>query len=132
MNPPNLGEVREALGCVVDADRARDIVGRTRDHIKKVPPRKECFDLNAAINEVLVLAQSVTHRNEVSVQTRLTDGLLPGSGGSHSAATSLAKSDSQRGWAIELVEEGARELLISTEQDPTSALGRRTRFRARH
>jgi acyl-CoA synthetase (NDP forming) len=27
MNPPNLGEVREALGCVVrDADRARDIV----------------------------------------------------------------------------------------------------------
>src|SRR6516225_3925011 len=35
LNPPNLGEAREALGCVVrDADRARDIVGRMRDHIK--------------------------------------------------------------------------------------------------
>jgi signal transduction histidine kinase len=48
-----------------------------RDQIKKAPPRKERFDLNTAINEVLVLAQSVTHRNEVSVQTRLADGLLP-------------------------------------------------------
>jgi C4-dicarboxylate-specific signal transduction histidine kinase len=37
--PPDLGEVKEALGCVVaDADRAGDIVGRIRDHIKKAPP----------------------------------------------------------------------------------------------
>ena len=78
MNPPNLGEVREALGCVVrDADRARDIVGRMRDHIKKAPPRKERFNLNAAINEVLVMVQSATHRNGVSVRTRLADGLVP-------------------------------------------------------
>jgi hypothetical protein len=32
-------EVKETLGCVVrDADRAKDIVGRMRDHIKKSPP----------------------------------------------------------------------------------------------
>ena len=49
--PPDLGEVREALGCVVgDADRAGNIVERVRDHIKKAPPRKDRFDLNAAIN----------------------------------------------------------------------------------
>src|SRR5215468_12434739 len=78
LNPPNLGEAREALDCVVrDADRARDIVRRMRDHVKKAPPRMERFDLNAAINEVLVLAQSVTHRNRVAVQTRLADGMLP-------------------------------------------------------
>jgi hypothetical protein len=35
-----------------------------RDHVKKAPPQKERFDLNAAINEVLVLAQSVTQRTE--------------------------------------------------------------------
>src|SRR5262249_57113404 len=36
MKPPNLDEVREALGCVVrDVDRAKEIVGRMRDHIKK-------------------------------------------------------------------------------------------------
>ena len=32
MQPPNLGEVREALDCVVgDTDRAGDIVDRVRD-----------------------------------------------------------------------------------------------------
>ena len=53
MSPPNLDEVKEALACVVrDADRAKDIVGRMRDHIKKSPARREPFDLNEAIDEV--------------------------------------------------------------------------------
>ena len=44
MSPPNLAEVKEALACIVrDADRAKDIVGRMRDHIKKAPPRREPF-----------------------------------------------------------------------------------------
>ena len=78
MQPPDLGEVREALGCVVgDADRAGDIIDRIRDHIKKAPPRKEHFDLNEAINEVIVLARSAIIRNGVSVQTRLAEGLSP-------------------------------------------------------
>jgi C4-dicarboxylate-specific signal transduction histidine kinase len=68
--PPDLGEVEEALGCVLgDADRAGDIIDRIRDHIKKAPPRKHRFDLNEAINEVLVLARSAITRNGVSVQT---------------------------------------------------------------
>src|SRR5262245_28672530 len=59
--PPDLGEVKEALaGVVGDADRARDIIDRIREHIRKAPPRKERFDLNAAINEVIGLARSVT------------------------------------------------------------------------
>ena len=54
---PDLGEVREALGCIVgDADRAAAIIDRIRDQIKKVPPQKHRFDLNEAINEVIVLA----------------------------------------------------------------------------
>jgi signal transduction histidine kinase len=123
MKPPNLGEVKEALDCVVrDADRARDIVGRMRDHIKKAPPRKECFGLNAAINEVLVLAQSVTHRNEVSVQTRLADGLLPVLGDRIQLQQVLLNLILNAAEAMSSVEEGARELLISTEQDQTGAL----------
>ena len=59
MSPPNLAEVKEALSCVVrDADRAKDIVGRMRDHIKKAPPHRELFDLNGAINEVIVMVRS--------------------------------------------------------------------------
>jgi signal transduction histidine kinase len=39
--PPDLGEVREALDCVVSAaDRSGEIIERIRDHIKKAPPRK--------------------------------------------------------------------------------------------
>src|SRR5215813_4747122 len=57
MNPPNLDEVREALICVVrDADRAKDIVGRVRDHIKKAPPRREAFDLNEAVREAIAMS----------------------------------------------------------------------------
>src|SRR5262245_42864726 len=45
MEPPDLGEVREALGCIVgDMGRAGDIIDRIRDHLKKAPPRKGRFD----------------------------------------------------------------------------------------
>ena len=77
-NPPDLDEVREALGCIVgDADRAGDIIDRIRDQIKKASPRKERFDLNAAINEVIVLGRSAIIKNRVWLQTRLSEGLLP-------------------------------------------------------
>jgi len=123
LNPPNLGEAREAFGCVVrDADRAKDIVGRMRDQIKKAPPRKERFDLNAAINEVLVLAQSVTQRNGVSVQTRLADGLLPVLGDRIQLQQVLLNLILNAAEAMGSVEERARELLISTEQDQAGAL----------
>src|SRR6516225_6003249 len=123
LNPPNLGEAREAFGCVVrDADRAKDIVGRMRDQIKKAPPRKDRFDLNAAINEVLVLAQSVIHKNGVSVQTRLADGLLPVLGDRIQLQQVLLNLILNAAEAMSSVEEGARELLISTEQDQTGAL----------
>jgi PAS domain S-box-containing protein len=123
MNPPNLREVREAFGCVVrDADRAKDIVGRMRDQIKKAPPRKDRFDLNAAINEVLVLAKSVTHRNRVSVQTLLADGVVPVLGDRIQLQQVLLNLILNAAEAMGSVEERAREVLISTEQDQTGAL----------
>jgi C4-dicarboxylate-specific signal transduction histidine kinase len=76
--PPDLTEVKEALECAVaDADRAGDIIERFREQIKKAHPRKDRFDLNKAINEVIVLARSAITENEVSVQTRFTEGSLP-------------------------------------------------------
>jgi PAS domain S-box-containing protein len=118
MNPPNLGEAREAFGCVVrDADRARDIVGRMRDHMKKAPPRRERFDLNAALSEVLVLAQSVIHKNDVSVQTRLADGSLPVLGDRIQLQQVLLNLILNAAEAMGSAEERARELSISTQQD---------------
>jgi PAS domain S-box-containing protein len=123
MNPPNLDETREALACVVrDTDRAKDIVGRMRDHIKKAPLRKERFDLNSATNEVILLAQSVIRRNGVSVQTRLADGPLPVMGDCVQLQQVLLNLILNAAEAMGSVEEGARELLISTEQDHKGAL----------
>ena len=101
--PPDLGEVREALGSVVgDADRAGDIIGRIRDQIKKAPPRKDRFDLNEAINEVIVLARSAIAKNGVSVQTRLTEGLFPVQGDRVQSATSCPELGPERGRSTEL------------------------------
>jgi signal transduction histidine kinase len=88
-----------------------------RYHFKKAPPRKERFDLNAAINEVLILAQSVTHRNRVSVQTRLADGLVPVLGDRVQLQQVLLNLILNAAEAMGSVEERARKLVISTEQD---------------
>ncbi|WGD53154.1 AAA family ATPase [Bradyrhizobium sp. CB1650] len=118
MQPPDLNEVSEALACVVgDTDRARDIIDRIRDHIKKAPPRKERFDLNAAINEVIVLARSLINRHGVSAQTRLSDGLGPVLGDRVQLQQVLLNLVLNAAEAMGSVEEGARDLLISTGRD---------------
>jgi PAS domain S-box-containing protein len=74
--PPDLEEVRQALACIAkDGKRAGDVVGRIRDLIQKAPPRKDRFDLNGAIREVIELTRSEAVKNGVSVQTELTDNL---------------------------------------------------------
>jgi C4-dicarboxylate-specific signal transduction histidine kinase len=123
MQPPDLGGVREALACVVgDVDRARDIIDRIREHIKKAPPRKERFDLNAAINEVIVMARSVIIRNGVSLQTQLADGLCPVQGDRVQLQQVVLNLILNAVEAMGSVEMGARELLISTEQDRVGVL----------
>ena len=123
MQPPNLGEVREALSCVVgDADRAGEIIDRIREQIKKAPLRKERFDLNAAINEVIILARSVTNRNGVSVQTRLSAELVPVLGDHVQLQQVLLNLILNAVEAMGSVEEEARELLISTKQDLAGVL----------
>ena len=118
--PPDLGEVREALGCVVsEADRAGDIVDRIRGHIKKAPPRKEHLDLNETINEAIVLARNAIIRNFISVQTRFADGLFPVHGDRIELQQVVLNLIINAVEAMGSVEAGARELLISTEQDHT-------------
>jgi C4-dicarboxylate-specific signal transduction histidine kinase len=121
--PSDLGEVREALGCVVgDADRAGNIVDRIRDHIKKAPPRKHRFDLNEAIDEVIVLARSAIAKNGVSVQTRLTEGLVPVEGDRVQLQQVVLNLILNAVEALSAVEEGTRDLLISTEQSQTNGV----------
>src|SRR3984885_3976689 len=122
-SPPDLSEVREALGCIVgDTDRAGDIVDRIRDHIKKTPPRKEHFDLNEAINEVIVLGRSAIVKNGVSVQIRLSEGLFPILGDRVQLQQVVLNLILNAAEAMGSVEGEPRELLISTEQHHTGVL----------
>ena len=121
MSPSNLGEVKEALACIVrDADRAKDIVDRMREHIKKAPPRRESFDLNEAINEVIEMVRSAIARNRVSVHTRLTNGLVPVHGDRVQLQQVVLNLILNAVEAMSSVEEGARELSISTKQNEAS------------
>jgi len=123
MIPPDLGEVREALRCVVrDVDRAKDIVGHVRDHIKKAPPRKEPFDINEAIDEVVVMVRSAISKNRVSVSTNLTDGLIPVEGDRVQLQQVVVNLILNAVEAMSSDEEGARELSIRTEQSQTGGV----------
>ena len=75
-DPPELAEVSEALECVVsDTYRAGSIIGRIRDQVRKVPPRKESVDLNDAIGNVIALVRGELSKNHVLVETHLAEGL---------------------------------------------------------
>jgi signal transduction histidine kinase len=117
MSPPNLDEARAALGCVVrDVDRARDIVGRMRDHIKKTPPRREPFDLSEAVSEVIVMVRSAIAKNGIAVSTQLTDGLASVQGDRVQLQQVVMNLILNAVEAMSWVERGARELSIRIEQ----------------
>ena len=113
---PDLGEVKKALGCLVGAaDRSGDIIDRVRDQIKKAPPRKDLFDVNDAVNEVIALARSEAGENGVSIQTRLTEGLSSVQGDRVQLQQVVLNLILNAVEAMSAVD-GVRELLISSEQ----------------
>jgi PAS domain S-box-containing protein len=120
LQPPDLGEVREALASIVDdSDRAGDIIERIREQIKKAPPRKESFDLNETISEVIELAHSSMVRNGVSIQRRFAQDVLPVDGDRIQLQQVIMNLILNAIEAMSSIEAGARELVISTEQDHT-------------
>jgi signal transduction histidine kinase len=88
-------------------------------NIKKAPPRKDRFDLNKAVNEVIVLARSAITENGVSVQTRLTEVLGPVQGDRVQLQQFVMNLILNAIKAMGSVEVGTRDLLISTEQSQT-------------
>src|SRR6266403_618276 len=72
----NLEEARESAEFVIaDGHRAGEIIGRIRALVKKAPSRKDRVDVNETILEVIALARSEVHSNDVSLRTRFDDDL---------------------------------------------------------
>jgi PAS domain S-box-containing protein len=113
--PPDLEEVRQALGRIVNnAARAGDVIGRIRDLVRKAPPRKDGLEINEAIREVIALTRSEVVKNGVLVQTQLAQGLPLIQGDRVQLQQVILNLIINAVEAMSATGEGSRELLIST------------------
>jgi PAS domain S-box-containing protein len=112
---PDLEEARRAVGRIVkEGDRASDIIGRIRALVKKAPPRKDDFEINEAIREVIALTRGEVVKNSVSVKTQLAEGLPLIQGDRVQLQQVILNLIINAVEGMSGVSEGARELLIST------------------
>jgi len=71
---PDLEEAREAaFRTVKDANRAAEIISRTRQLFKKGTPPRALVDVNEIIEEMIVLLRSEATRYSISVRTELAE-----------------------------------------------------------
>jgi PAS domain S-box-containing protein len=116
--PPDLDEVRASLSRIVeDGNRAGNVIGGIRAFINKVPPRKDRFDLNEAILEMIALTRSEVFKHGISLRTELAPG-LPEVAGDRTQLQQVTLNLILN--AIEAMggsDAGARELRISTERE---------------
>jgi PAS domain S-box-containing protein len=115
-NPPDMEEVREALGCIVKStDRAGDIVDRIRAHVRKAPPQNVRFKINDVISELITLARSELVEKGVTIQLGLWEGLSPVQGDRVQLQQVVSNLILNAVEAMSLVDDAPRELSISTE-----------------
>ena len=116
--PPDLDEVRASLSRIVeDGKRAGNVISGIRALINKVPPRKDRFDLNEAILEMIVLTRSEVFKHGILLRTELASG-LPGVDGDRTQLQQVILNLVLN--AIEAmggIDVGTRELRISTERE---------------
>jgi C4-dicarboxylate-specific signal transduction histidine kinase len=116
--PPDLGEVRQALGRIIESGgRAGDIIGQIRDLIKKAPPHKGRFALDEVIIDVMALTRSEVLKYGVSVQTQFAEGLPRVQGDRVQLQQVLLNLILNAMEAMGGLREGARELQIRTGAD---------------
>ena len=122
--PPRLEEVRRSLEDIVAAGhRAGDVVSGIRVLITKTSPRKERLDLNAGVREVLELTRGEVVKNGVSVVTELADDLPQIEGDRVRLQQVILNLIMNAIEAMSGVDEGTRELLISTRKaEPNGVL----------
>jgi signal transduction histidine kinase len=121
--PPELEEVRQALNTIVkDGNRASEVIDRIRALIKKAPPRKDRFEINGAIREVIELTHTEVVKNAISQKTELADCLLIVQGDRVQLQQVILNLIINAIEAMSGVSEGTRELLIGTGKDGTRSV----------
>ena len=116
--PPELGQVREALSRIVRAGkRAGDVIGRIRALVTKAPPRRDSLEINAAIREVVELTSGEAVKNGISVRMDLAEGLPLIQGDRVQLQQVILNLIINGIEAMTGVGEASRDLLISSKKD---------------
>jgi signal transduction histidine kinase len=116
--PPKLDEVGQALSRIVEAGtQATEFIERVRNFFKKAPARKDPFEINQAIHEVIALTRSELANNKVSVQMEFADGLPVVQGDRVQLQQVTLNLIINAIEAMTGLSDGSRQLLIGTERD---------------
>jgi signal transduction histidine kinase len=75
---PNLGRVREVLEAVVrESHRADDVLKSVRAMFRRDATARSKVNLNELVTQVVAVAAGSIRSNRVSLETNLTDGVMP-------------------------------------------------------
>ena len=116
--PPDLDEVRASLSRIAeDGKRAGNVISGIRALIHKVPPRKDRFDLNEAVLEMVALTRSEVLNHGILLQTELAPGLPRVDGDRTQLQQVILNLILNAVEAMGGFDEGTRELRINTERE---------------
>jgi C4-dicarboxylate-specific signal transduction histidine kinase len=122
--PPNLEEVRLAPdGITSNANRANDVIGRIHTLVRKAPQRKESFEINEAISEITMLAQTEVQKNGISLVMALGEGLPLIEGDRVQLQQVMLNLINNAVQAMSAVGVDSRELVISTSKTEPNGIG---------
>jgi C4-dicarboxylate-specific signal transduction histidine kinase len=112
----DLDKVRQILNDIVkDGNRAAEVISRIRDLFKKAPPRRDRWEINGAIREVIELTHGEAVKDGITVQTELPDHLPHIHGDRVELQQVILNLIINAIQAMTGLTEGVRELHIGTE-----------------
>jgi len=115
---PNLAEAREAIRRIIrDGNRAGDVVSRMRALFQKACTAKERFDINQAIEEVVILTQGEVRKNKVVLRMELAADLSPIMGDRVQLQQVVVNLILNAIEAMSTVEDRERAMVIRTQHD---------------
>jgi PAS domain S-box-containing protein len=120
-DPPNVAGAREtARRSLRDGNRAADVITRLRALIGKKEVAMASLDLNEATREVIALALSELHRDQVLLRVELDDDLPHISGDRVQLQQVILNLMLNAADAMSSVDDRPRELTVRTERDGRS------------